>query len=47
LVLLCLGCTAAPGSLKRLASFGKNSNDESLRKRVEADPFPAAQKAGL
>jgi hypothetical protein len=46
-VLLALGCAAAPGPLKTLAPFGKNSSDESLRKRVEADSFPTAQKAGL
>jgi len=47
LTVLFLGCTAAPAPLKKLSPFGANSQDESLRKRVEADPFPTAKQAGL
>ena len=47
LLLPFLGCAALPRPLQRLAPFDKNSNDELLRQRVEADPFPTAQKAGL
>jgi hypothetical protein len=46
LVVLFLGCAAA-GPPKKLIHFGKDSRDETLRKKVEADPFPSAQKAGL
>jgi hypothetical protein len=33
--------------MKKLAPFGSNSPDEALRKRVEADSFPAAKNVGL
>ena len=40
------GCGIVPGPLKNLVPLG-NSSDESLRKRVEADSFPAAKNVGL
>lgn len=47
LALFFLGCAAAPRSLKAMNPFGAAADDESFRKRVEADSFPAAKKAGL
>jgi hypothetical protein len=48
LMLFSVGCTAMPGSLKKLSiPLAKNSKDESLRKQVEADSFPSAKQAGL
>jgi hypothetical protein len=44
---LLLGCAAAPGPLKSWGPFGGDANDRLLRKQVEADPFPSAQKVGL
>jgi hypothetical protein len=38
------GCAAL--GLSKLP-FAKNSQDESLRQKVEADSFPSAQQAGL
>ena len=47
LMLLLTGCAAASGPLPGLAPLGGPLHDQSLRKQVEADSFPAAQKAGL
>jgi hypothetical protein len=46
LTLLLVGCSDVPGPLKRLSPLG-HSQDESLRKQVEADSFPNAKKVGL
>jgi hypothetical protein len=43
IMLFCVGC-AAPGPLRELVGGG---SDQSLRKQVEADSFPTAQRAGL
>ena len=48
LTLFCLGCSAAPGPLKKLSiPLIGNSKEQSLRKQVEADSFPTAKQAGL
>ena len=48
LTLFCLGCSAAPGPLKKLSiPFVGNAKEQSLRKQVEADSFPTAKQAGL
>jgi hypothetical protein len=41
------GCSAASGPMKHLVPWGGHSQDEALRKRVEADSFPAAKNVGL
>jgi hypothetical protein len=47
LLLSWAGC-ASPGSDTGLSvPFVKKSQDETLRKQVEADSFPTAQQAGL
>jgi hypothetical protein len=46
-LLLSFGCSSAPRPIKRLAAFGENSKDKSLRKQVEADSFPSAKQAGV
>ena len=48
LTLLCLGCSASPGPLRKLSlPLIGNSKEQSLRKQVEADSFPTAKQAGL
>jgi hypothetical protein len=46
LALTSTGCSILPGPLKKLDAQG-NSSDEALRKRVQADSFPAAKNVGL
>jgi hypothetical protein len=44
---LLAGC-AAPGPLSTSPwPFGLGARDQSLRKQVEADPFPSAKQVGL
>ncbi len=47
LTVVLLGCSAAPAPLKKMNPFGQSAQEESLRKQVEADPFPTAKQAGL
>jgi hypothetical protein len=48
LVLCSVGCTAAPGPLKKLPlPFGGGMKEQALRKQVDADSFPTAKQAGL
>ncbi len=45
---LSAGCAAAPGPLNTSPwPFGLGARDQSLRKQVEADPFPSAKQVGL
>jgi hypothetical protein len=46
-LLVWAGCAGAPGPLRKLPAFGKNAEEQALRKQVEADPFPSAKQAGL
>jgi hypothetical protein len=47
-ILFCLGCSAAPGPLKKLSvPLLGNLKEQSLRKQVAADSFPTAKQAGL
>jgi len=45
--LLLAGCTAAESPRRSMLPFGKSAREGSLRKQLEADPFPTAQQAGL
>jgi hypothetical protein len=50
IALACLftGCTATPGTLKKLPiPFVGASKTQLLRTQVEADSFPTAKQAGL
>ena len=48
LTILCVGCSAAPGPLRKLSiPLIGNSKEQLLRKQVEADSFPTAKQAGL
>jgi hypothetical protein len=46
-LLVCVGCGALGSSKGSSLPFGKHSQDESLRKQVEADSFPTATQAGV
>lgn len=46
-LLTCVGCAVMESSKKPSLSFGKQREDESLRKKVEADSFPSAVQAGV